>query len=185
MGVKKSLILLTVLISILYYAKDANASFLLEPYTGLNISSSGKTETENFDITGYTVGGRVGFQKTGLMLGLDGRRFAFEFEPESASSYEVTGSALGFFVGYDFPSLFRVYATYLFRGEFENDESNLKFTEGSGAIFGVGYKVLPYASLNLDIMNMATTKRENRSATIDYDVDYTLYLASISLPISL
>ncbi len=182
---KKSLLLLTALISLFYYTKDAQASFLLEPYTGLNIVSKGKTESEDFDISGYTVGGRVGFQNLGVMLGLDGRRFAFDFDPEKSSGYEATGSSLGFFVGYDFLILLRVYATYLFSGEFENDKDNLKLTEGSGYIVGVGYKVLPYLSVNFDVMNLSTSKREFNSVTSDYDVDYSLYLLSVSLPINL
>lgn len=165
------------------FSFQAYAGLLLEPFVGMAFNSSGEVANTDVDITGTSVGGRLGFQHLGFMLGLDGRQDKWNLDPESGSELDITGQTLGFFVGYEFPVMLRLWANYIFTSEFENDDSDLKYTEGSGTILGVGYKALPFVSLNLEISSLQTTKES--TLDIDYEIDYNVYTLSVSIPLNL
>ena len=182
---KKSLLLLTALISLFYYSKNAQAAFLLEPFAGMNFNSTAELNGTDADVTGTSVGARIGFQNMGLMLGLDGRRNSWNFETDTTDS-DYTFSQLGFFVGYDFPMMLRIWGNYVFSYEGTNDDdSDIKLKEGSGMVFGIGYKVVPFVSLNFEISNLETKKLDNGTSESNYDADYSTYLLSVSFPLSL
>ncbi len=183
---KKNLVLLLALISIFYQATKVQAGTLLEPYVGTLLSSTGEFNSDDLDITGTTVGARVGFQQMGVMLGLDGRRTSANFE-DSDSDSDYTITQLGLFAGYDFPVMVRVWGTYVFSVEgVDDDDTDTKITSGSGTTFGVGYKFFPFLSANLEMSNLKTSKYETELlGEQDLDGDYTIYTLSISLPLSL
>lgn len=182
---KKNILLLTALISLFYYAGNAQAAFLLEPFAGMEFNSSAELSGTDTDTTGTTVGARLGFQNLGLMIGLDGRRMTQNFEPKTGSDIDVTFTQMGLFVGYDFPMMLRIWGNYVFSLEGENDDTSTKYTEGSGLVLGIGYKVVPFVSLNLEVSNTETTKFENDVTDGDYDAEYSSYLLSVSFPLSI
>jgi hypothetical protein len=182
---RKNILLLTALVSMFYYAGSAQAGFLLEPFAGMEFSSTADFDGTDADTTGTAIGARVGFQNLGLMLGLDARRLSSNFEPETGSDSDYTFTQLGFFVGYDFPIMLRVWGNYVFSLNGENDDNDNKVTGGSGMVLGVGYKVVPFVSLNFEMSNTATTTLESGSNEVDLDVSYSSYLLSVSFPLSL
>lgn len=184
---KKGFLLIIAMITFFYYSEKAQAAFLLEPYAGMYLNSSYDIDGGGEgDISGTAVGARVGFQNMGLMLGLNGQRSSWTFEPESGSDSDWTFTRLGFFVGYDFPMMLRLWGEYVFSmdGTLDDDSDN-KRLGGSGTSFGVGYKVLPFVSLNFELSNLQTAEFETASSDGEIDVAYTTYLFSISLPLSI
>ncbi len=182
---KKNLLLLLTLITVFYQASKAQAGLLLEPLVGMELSSSGELNENNVDITGTTVGGRLGFQNLGFMVGLDGRRMSWNLEADN-SDVDYTFTQLSAFVGYDFPIMLRVWANYVFSLEGVNDDdSDTKLIEGSGTVIGIGYKVMPFVSLNLEMSNLKTDKLEVDPNETDYKSEYNTMMLSVSLPLSL
>ncbi len=186
---RKSIILLTALISLFYYTK-AEAAFLIEPFAGIQINSTydDTTASDKGDVTGTAVGARVGFQNLGFMLGLDYRKSSLKFVSDAAGNADsdFTFTTTGFFVGYDFPMMLRVWGTYVFGHNGDDDDSDLKTFEGSGTVIGIGYKVIPFVSLNLEIGNYQNDKVKSAAGVeSDYDSATTSYLLSVSFPISI
>lgn len=182
---KKSLVLLLALISLFYYAGNAQAALLVEPFAGMDFNSTVDANGTDGDITGTTVGARLGFQNMGFMLGLDGRRMSWNFEPDTGADDDYTFTQLGLFVGYDFPMMLRLWGNYVFSLEGDDDDSDTKLKEGSGLAFGIGYKVVPFVSLNFEISNTKTAKIDNGTVEVDADYKYSSYLLSVSFPISI
>jgi hypothetical protein len=182
---KKNLLLLTALVSMFYYAGNAQAGFLLEPFAGMEFNSTGDAAGSDVDITGTSVGARVGFQNLGLMLGLDGRKISLNLETENGYDFDIAYTQLGLFVGYDFPMMLRIWGNYVFSLEGENEDSNTKYTDGSGLVLGLGYKVVPFVSLNFEMGNTKTTKVKSGSTEIDSDYKINSYLLSVSFPLTL
>mgnify|MGYP003688564919 CR=1 FL=1 len=97
----------------------------------------------------------------------------------------MTFTQLGFFVGYELPMMVRFWGTYIFSMEgIDDDDTEIKVLDGSGMVFGVGFKVMPFISLNFEISNLATAKRETTVGEADYDADYSAYTLGISLPLN-
>ncbi|MEX0799492.1 MAG: hypothetical protein WD025_08600, partial [Bacteriovoracaceae bacterium] len=89
----------------LVFSFSARASFLLEPYAGVNINggwSDNSSDTVN-QFSGTMYGARAGIQKMGFMLGVDGRKGSWSVDNEAKSKLDYTHLAM--FVGYDFPIL--------------------------------------------------------------------------------
>lgn len=174
-----------ILIALLLVSFQVRAGFLLEPFAGMQVNSSGELDGSEFDLTGNTVGTRLGFQNLGFMVGLDGRRMSWNLETDT-TDVDYTFTQLGLFAGYDFPMMLRLWANYVFSLEgINDDDTDLILKDGSGLVFGVGYKVIPFVSLNLEVSNLTTKKFDNGVSEVDYDGDYTSYLLSVSFPLSL
>ena len=128
-------------------------------------------------------GGRVGIQKMGLMLGLDGRKGEWEIDNDTSTEFSYNHMAA--FVGYDFPILLRVYASYIIGGNATDDDDN-EYLEPSGYTLGVGYKFFPYLSANAEYGTINYKEREDVNgvnATTDERGTYLLF--SVSAPINL
>lgn len=184
---RKNIILLIVFITFIFSSNPAKAELLVEPFAGVAFNSSAELGGNEFSFTGSSVGGRLGFLKHGFSLGLDGRRNAWSFEPDSGGAdTDYTFNQLGFFVGYELPSLVRFWVNYVFSMEGVNDDDDdLKLKEGSGLVFGVGFKIIPFMSLNFELSNLTTTKAETATSEGDFDADYTGYTISLSIPVSI
>lgn len=182
---KKSFLLLMAMVSLFYYSEKANAGLLLEPFAGMEVSSTGDANGTDVDITGSAVGARLGFQNLGFMFGLDARRNSWNLEADSSDG-DFTFTQLGLFVGYDFPIMLRVWGNYVFSLNGE-DEGKNKYTEGSGLVLGLGYKVIPFVSVNFEMSNTKTTKYKSDTSGNEGDLDYkySSYLLSVSFPLSL
>ena len=181
---KKFFYLTAAMISLFFISEHSHAGTIIEPYAGLNLASTWKTGTDDGDLTGNTIGARLGFSQMGFMAGVDGRRGNLTIESTTDADYTFT--QLGAFIGYEAPMMLRFWAEYIFSVEgVDDDNSDNKYLSGTGTLFGVGYSALPFVSINFELSNVTTTEFDNGTTKIDYDVDYTTYLLSISLPLHL
>mgnify|MGYP003685966597 CR=1 FL=1 len=182
---KKQLVLFLALMTVFYSASNAQAGFLIEPFAGIEMGSTSEDNNgDSGDMTGNTMGARVGWQNAGLMAGLDYRMMNWTIEGDPDDS-DASFTQMGLFVGYDFPMMLRLWGTYVFSMEGEDDDSGNEITDGSGLNLGIGYKVMPFVSLNLEIGSTKTTKLKSGSNEIDFDLKYNSYLFSVSFPISI
>ncbi|MAZ48207.1 MAG: hypothetical protein CME65_06570 [Halobacteriovoraceae bacterium] len=184
---RKGILIILAMITMIYYADKANAAFLLEPYAGAQFNSTFDVDGgSEGDITGSAVGMKFGFTQMGFSFGLNGQRATSNFETESGSESDYTFTRMGAFVGYDTPMGVRLWGEYVFSFQgINDDDSDQEYTEGGGTAFGFGYKVLPFISLNLEIANLSTAKYVNGATDLDLDIAYSSYLLSISLPFSI
>ena len=184
---KKNLLLLIVFVGFVFGTNKADAGLLLEPFAGMSFNSSGELDGGEVKITGTTVGARLGFQKMGFSLGMDGRRNSWNLDPDSgAADSDYAFTQLGFFLGYELPMKVRFWGNYVFNVEgVDVDDSSSKLTEGSGMVFGFGLKLLGWLSFNVEISNLSTTRRKTSSGASDYAADYSGYTISLSIPLDL
>ena len=168
------------------FSTKAKASFLLEPYAGINFnggwSASGSDSVNQF--TGTMFGARAGIQKLGFMLGVDGRKGSWSVDNVANSELDYQHVAL--FLGYDFPLLLRFYAEFVIGGTV-SDQDNNEFMKPSGFVVGAGYKFFPYLSANLEY---ATVKYQEMEASTgvnfeDREDEGGYFLLSLSAPINI
>lgn len=157
---------------------NAQASLLVDPYLGLNVSGSTKVGTleNSYDNVPVSIGARVGFAQLGFSAGLDYQNTSSIKIENSANKYDAT--ELGIFAGFDFPILVRAYVGYIFSADFKATGSN--FDEGSGYKLGVGFTGLPFVSINLEYKALSYDKLNN--ATIA-TADHNAVLLAVSLPL--
>jgi len=171
---------------ILCLSFNANASFLIEPYAGLNLFSKWQADGESSTdgLSGSMIGGRAGVQRMGFMIGLDARMSTWEIDDSQSTKLNTT--SYGFFVGYDFPIMLRLWGTYTFSGTGEVDDVG-EFFGGSGFILGVGYKAFPFLSLNFESGTLNFEEFETQAGVNDEGREdaATYYLFSISFPITI
>lgn len=184
---RKGILIILAMITMIYYADKANAAFLLEPYVGSQIASTYDIDGgADGDLSGTVIGAKIGYTQMGFNFGLNGQRASWNLDPEVGSDSDYTFTRLGAFVGYDTMIGIRLWGEYIFSFEGVNDDdSDSKLTEGSGTSFGVGYKVIPFLSLNFEISNLATAKAETSVLEYVSDRAYTSYVLSVSLPFSI
>lgn len=182
---KKSLLLLTALISMFYYAESAKAGFMIDPHVGMAFNSTGEYGGADVDVTGTSVGARLGIYNMGFMVGVDGRRNSWNLDFESGADSDWTYTQLGFLVGYDFPMMLRVWGEYIMSIQADNDDNDNILKEGSGTLIGFGYKVLPFVSLNFEVSNLKTEKIDDGDGNeTDLEVEVTAYTVGVSIPFS-
>lgn len=180
---KKFFYLTAAMVSLFFMTEQVKAGTIIEPYAGTNLSSTWKTDNDDGDLSGTTIGARLGFSQMGFMAGIDGRRGSLGIKSDSGTS-DYTFTQLGAFVGYEAPMLLRFWAEYIFSVEgIDDDNSDNKYLSGSGTVFGVGYSAFPFISINLEVGSVTTTEFDNGTTKTDFDVTYNTYLLSISLPL--
>lgn len=170
----------------LVFSFSARASFLLEPYAGVNINggwSDNSSDTVN-QFSGTMYGARAGIQKMGFMLGVDGRKGSWSVDNEAKSKLDYTHLAM--FVGYDFPILLRVYGEYIVGGS-SVDEDDLELMKPSGFVLGAGYKFFPYLSANLEYGTIKYQESEDADGVNleGRDDNGSYILLSLSVPINI
>ncbi len=159
-------------------ATNAQAGLLIEPYAGY-YTGDFKFSTAKYDFGGTAYGGRLGYSRLGLQLGVDymGGKWNIDTNPD----FKGTISNLGAFVGYSFPILLRVYATYFFNSSLKN--SDTKF-EGNTTRLGVGFSPLPFVDVNLEYMTGTYDKADGQSIP-GTKPKFDLYGLSLSIPFDL
>lgn len=170
------------LLILLFFAfvVQAKAALLIEPYAGAAISGTADFEDDDYDYSGTSMGGRIGFQTFGLFGGLDYRLSNFELDGDKTNE-----SQYAVMVGYDFPILFRVWGEYIIGGEADVDTSdNMKLKDPSGTVLGFGFTGLPFVSINFEMANYSYDTAEMDSGDVD-GPDMQHYLLSVSLPLTL
>ncbi len=178
----------------------AQASFLIEPHLGYNVSGGQASYNgAKLDYSGLQYGARLGMQYLGLMGGFAYNHGTFDLkETTIASGASVTGAQkqddIGLFVGYNAPILLRAWLGYFFSSKMTQTETNGSGTNGDwykGTVteIGVGFTPLPLVSLNLvyrmgsfDKTYNAATSAESSLAT---DYKPTEIVIGVSLPFTL
>jgi hypothetical protein len=149
-----------VALGILFVATTANASFLIEPHLGYNVSG-GQSDFDGskMEYTGAQYGARLGMQFLGVMGGFDYTRYT------SSTTMSANGASgtikskeedMGIFVGYNAPILLRAWLGYYFSAKSTvTGYTNISgmavddYFKGSATELGLGFTPLPLVSINL------------------------------------
>ncbi|MEQ1663788.1 MAG: hypothetical protein ABL927_00260 [Bdellovibrionales bacterium] len=170
--------LLLILSTTLLGLGAAHASFMIEPYVGLEKGtySSGGAD---IDFSGTDIGARLGYSVLGFTFGAD-YMMASMTEKPSGGDVKAKNTDMGVFAGYQFPIMLQAYLTYFLSSELDadNQSDNLK---GSGTRIGVGYTGLPFVVINFEMIKRTYTKLG--SVDLSNDAKYDSYAINVSLPL--
>lgn len=159
----------------------AQADLLLEPYLGYY---TGKSDdgTEETKFKGMGLGGRVGYQQLGFMVG--GEYMTGKWSDNDDPQNDITPSILGVFVGYNFPVLLRVWGTYGLSVKSKVDDgTTTRDLKGDALKLGVGCTILPLVSVNFEYMTSTFDEMDGQALTTD--IKQKTYGLSVSLPLTL
>lgn len=182
----------SIIIGLLFFLiaiPSAKADLLVEPLIGYNFAQmkyKSTSDNESFSGSGVGYGGRLGFQKLGLQLGLDYLNSSIHINNDAFDS-NVDTSEWAAFVGYEFPIFFRIYAGYIFSaiGEYKDESKNkVELSEGSGSKFGIGFTGLPLVAINLEYRTGKFDKFEVAGSEGNTEAKYSSILLSLSVPLT-
>ena len=183
---KKFLILTITMISLFVFAEETRAGTLLEPWVGMHLNSNMDSSalSEKKDVSNSAVGGRLGFQNLGFMVGLAAKKGTFKIDDVTTND-ELEYIQYGIFAGYDFPILLRVWVESILGGSGATNDSKGEYTSVSGSNIGIGYKAFPFVSINFEVGNATYKKYEfDDGTTNDLSSKFSTYLLSVSIPIT-
>lgn len=170
--------LLGIVLGICFFASNANAGLLIDPYVGTGSSKSAlefSTTDEDDTDSGAVFGSRLGFSMLLFSAGID-------YQVLSGDSPITNTSA---FVGVDLPILFRFWAEYFLSSKFDSedlDDSNIDVTFANGYGFGIGFTGLPLVSINLELENL---NYDLESSGVEGELALVNTVLSVSFPIDL
>jgi len=169
-------------IAILFFGFSANAGVYVDPYLSYVMSGSYERGTTDEDVSGMFLGARIGYGMLGLAFGVE--YMISDGEVDMAGTNDLSHGSLGVFAAYELPILLRVYGTYFFDDsvEYDSGTSTSDFT-GTGLKLGVGYTGLPFVSINFE--HYVATYDEADGNALTNDVDYTVTMIGVSIPLSL
>ena len=191
------------------FSQLAQASFLIEPHFGYNLSGSGTTGSgttaSEFKYTGVQYGLRAGYQYLGFMGGLAYNRSNYvwklstsQLTPTINTNYEdsFTRNEVGLFLGYQFPIFFRLWGAYYFTNTAEDVDTTHSTISIAGAMpdlyptgyqfkgntkeLGIGYTGLPFVSINLSFRNVV----HDNTTTGAVGISNNEFVLGISAPFS-
>lgn len=183
---KKFIVLSAALMSVFYYT-NAKADVLIEPYIGYHLD--GKLGEDEAKFSGTGIGGRIGYQNLGFMLGLNLQRGNLEIDEKGYDEFELT--TYGAFIGYNLPILLRFWGEYIVGGSgtAKTSVGDIDLEKMGGYRLGVGFTGLPFVSINLEMSQVVSGEQKLPAgmggSTSKEDADINSYLLSISLPITL
>lgn len=184
--VKNSLLCLGMLAIFSLTSYSANASLLIEPHLGYNVTGDADYETNETKYNGPQYGARLGVQSLGFMGGLDYTHSSFTYKTTGAADSKQKRDQLGLFVGYNFPVLVRAWVGYYFSDKTKDDDGSS--TEGHGTEVGLGFTGLPFLSINLQY-RMSThdtgTSRSGAEAAINPEFETSEIVLGVSLPLNI
>lgn len=130
---------------------SAEASLLIEPHIGYNITGKADYSLDKTKYNGPQYGARLGVQFVGLMTGLDYTHSTFTYKTTAGDIGETDQKRdqIGVFAGYNLPILLRAWAGYIFSDKRTQTSGGTYWTKGSGTEFGLGFTGLPFLSINL------------------------------------
>jgi opacity protein-like surface antigen len=194
---KKCLLALVLMATV---TSGAQASLLIEPHLGYNISGTGDFNNEGIpfeiDYNGAQYGLKAGWQLLGFMVGLDYTLSNPEVETSAAGfsgKDKFDTKELGVFAGYNLPILLRAWAGYYFDVTAETSGTGAyeAGTELSGHTMelGIGFTGLPLVSLNLIYRNKAFDEVKDSTGTTKLsgtqEVKASEIVLGVSLPLTL
>ncbi len=193
--IKRTLYIIGLLILAVLTSMTANASMLIEPHLGFNVSGGGTTSGTEFTYQGSQYGLRFGGQYLGLMAGLDFNRSSYTWKRQSlangTTNDEFSRNELGLFAGYNLPILLRAWVAYYFTNT-ATDESSGGYTadgdkyKGNTFELGVGYTALPFLSLNMAYRNVRIDTQELAIASkkLGSNISNHEFVLGVSTPIT-
>jgi hypothetical protein len=183
--------------------KVAHADIYIEPFVGYAM-----IDYDGEDGGGSAYGGRIGWSALGFAVGAQYTGFASTVEASDETGtkkdFDFVGSNIGVFASFEFPILIRVWATYHLSAEgkvkdFSVDPDGAGGAaavvgdvsyKGAGTEIGIGFTGLPFLDINLSVTNLTYDDNEHpvQSSAPALEVeetDSTIYMLSVSLPLSL
>lgn len=182
--------ILSLLFILFFTSLNARAELLLEPLVGHNFHSHLKiSEKDTYYGTGLGFGGRIGYQKLGLQLGLDYLHSNIKFDYHEFGR-DLSFNEFGVFAGFEFPILVRIYAGFTFAaygsGKYDNKtgqgEKDFELNSGTGYKLGASFTGIPFIVLNLEYRNVRWDEYDSGNKTVGNEVNYNAYLFSVSVP---
>lgn len=187
--VKNSLLTLgLVLASAIATISSSEASLLIEPHIGYNLSGGGTSNAVKYDYNGAQYGMRLGGQYLGLMAGLDLTAGSYTWEQAPGGNDEFDRTEVGVFVGYNLPILLRVWGAYYFSSTAKDTNASGRTTtgakyKGNTKELGAGFTALPFLSLNLVYRNVTIDTKPVGIA--GGDISNNEFVVGVSLPFTL
>lgn len=196
--------------ALLFSGFSARAGIMIEPYLGYETGSQLAPATNSIgdnsgQISGMNYGARIGYMAPMLFwVALDGTAGSSKFKAGNTGTNvnfgtnmdaDVSRTVAGLTVGVNLPILLRVWAGYNFMDNFQNKLSSTSATdkyEGTSYKAGVGLKLIPFLSLNLEVIQRAYTKASGdsytgsttlTSSTRFSKLEQSSVLVSVSLPL--
>lgn len=188
-------------LGILVVTTTAQASFLIEPHLGYNVSGGQSDYTSGGTVakisySGPQYGARLGMQFLGVMGGFDYTHSTYTLKTTAiglTSQGKQKQDDLGVFVGYNAPMLIRAWIGYYFSTKATATETNADYTsgdwsKGTTTEIGVGFTPMPLVSLNISYrMTTLKTYQNVGGATLNYNpsVKPTEIVVGVSVPFHL
>lgn len=176
-------------VALLVVSATADASFLIEPHMGYNISGSGDSPGVEYEYSGPQFGIRTGIQHLGAMGGLAFNKSSYDLKFKTAAGSvktDVDRTEWGVFVGYNLPIMFRFWGAYYFSNKGEVTGGDYL---GNTKEIGVGFTALPLLSINFAYRMTTFDEFESNSGTTrslgNNDIDANEMVLSVSLPLTL
>lgn len=182
----------------LFAVSTAQADWLIEPYAGAGVSSSGKGDwttpggatgsSEHDTGGGMLYGARIGYTYTLFMLGMDFSTWSGDLETKMpaiaySAQADVNHGTTGFFVGVQLPILFRFWGGF-YNSEIKKSGEKIK---GDGTALGVGYTGFPFISINGELRNFKYDKYTLNSVIASRNLgelkELKEYFVSVSIPL--
>jgi hypothetical protein len=176
-------------VALLVATTSANASFLIEPHIGYNLSGSGDSPGVEYSYNGPQFGLRTGVQYLGVMGGLAFNKSSYDLEAKgggATTKTDVDRTEWGVFAGYNLPIMFRFWGAYYFSNKGEVTGGDYL---GNTKELGVGFTALPLLSINLAYRMTTYDEFETNSGTTNSlgnnEIDANEIVLSVSLPLTL
>lgn len=138
-----------------------------------------------YDNTGMMVGGTFGWSFEWIAVG--GEYMTSMLNQKKKPGGEISRldtSDLGLNLQFLPVEWFKISASYFFSSD--ADDGNAKKFRGTGSRVGVGFRVLPWLSINVDLLNFKYTRAETTGFNLeDFAMDRKGYLVGVSFPIGL
>jgi hypothetical protein len=172
---------------ILFFAVNANAGLLLEPYLGYNFTAITDDNDNGTAASGAMLGARIGWTVVGaFFVAFDYSTGEMEWEPEGAVALTLDGTLtrMGVTVGADIPvAPIRLWLGY-YQSEYDPSGGgfNYEFEDGTGLKLGVGLTFLPIVDINLEYFNGKYDDFKINGITINQEMEDKGLMLSISAP---
>jgi len=181
--VKKLIQSLSILAFFMAIVPKADASILIEPVVGYNLTGKYGDDSS----MGPSYGGRLGWQNLGFQLGLDYLNSNIDVDSNDIKD-PLAMSEWAAFVGFEFPILLRAYAGYIFsaNGTSKSDGgAKIELTEGTGMKAGIGFTMLPFLDINLEYRKGTFGETKIGGSSTGDETDYSAYMIGVSLPFNI
>ena len=182
----------------------ANAGFLVEPWLGYNMATSGKGATEvgynlEFEHSSPSIGAKIAYTRFNFEFGADLAHQSFSLETDNETEGvtvkdDFKRTDIYLYAGLKLPVLMKGWFKYLVSSSFKGGEGggpsgwpeNTEFSKPSGFAIGIGYSAFPMVNLNAEFKKLSWGEYNayGRTETFREDMSLSEILFSVSLPLS-